>query len=195
MLGIIQEIFLSPLFILVVLLVIFGMLTRWAVFNLQEYPGYGLGWLLGVFFIVVYSALVGNQAPPDPPLLDAPANPLNIFQIAVSAFVGFGTGIATIIVSRLWTSSRVRQSLKVATFTTLAIIILFMMVVSNYDVQRMIGIFALAFSIAAVSIYVIFPQQANDQPAPPRMEGVSSQNLEAPASRLDEIRSRMRDRR
>lgn len=201
MLSLVQDIFLSPLFTLGVLILIFIMLSRWAL-GLREYAGYTLGWLLGIFFIVVYSALVGDVNPPP----DAGADqPLSVVPVALASFLGFGAGIGTLLLTRAGYSSRVRQSLTIAALTTTAVIILFMMIVSSYTIQRLIGIFALAFSISAVTLLVVLPsssqsavrsqdvtpdagiQSLDGEPDQPRSDG-------PPSSRLDAIRERMRRR-
>lgn len=202
MLALVQDIFLSPLFTLGVLLIIFIMLSRWAL-GLREYAGYTLGWLLGIFFIVVYSALVGDVNPPPDSGAD---QPLTVIPVALASFLGFGAGIGTLLLTRAGYSSRVRQSLTIAALTTTAVIILFMMIVSTYTVQRLIGIFALAFSISAVTLLVVLPASSpqraarsqdvtpdaeihslEGEPDEPRPDG-------PPSSRLEAIRERMRRR-
>ena len=72
MLQFIQSLLLSEVLIFIVLFAVFGLLTRWAIWRLHEYAGYALGWLLGLFFVFVYSSLMSS-----PPTLDRKSTRLN----------------------------------------------------------------------------------------------------------------------
>jgi len=143
---------------MVMLLIVFAVLTWWSIKRRNEYLGYGLGWLIGVFVMVVYGALFGNPEPAvtAPDVVPASVT-LNIFQVILPSFIGIVMGAGMMLLVNQTQDSGARQSIVVAILTAIALIVLFLMVVSAYNLiaQRMIGLFALAFAIGAATILVI----------------------------------------
>lgn len=205
MIAFFQDILLSDVLIFIVLFVAFAALTNWALNRLREFPGYGLGWLIGLFVMIVYSSLVGQ---PETPAIAATAGQgvtLNFFQVFLASFLGIVFGVTAMLLARLW-QGVAQQTIKIAMFTAIGVILIFLMFIAASETRRMIGIFALAFSISAVSVLVLLPnrgraprgaaqaapQDFNAQadmgfPPPPRQGGTGG------GSRLDEIRQRMRN--
>jgi len=162
----IQDLFLSPFLIIVILIAVFIGLSWWAIQRRKEYIGYGLGWLIGVFFMVIYGALVGDPEPVAQAEEVVPET-LNILQVIIPSFIGIGFGIGAMLLVAQTHQNAVGKSIAVAILTAMSLVILFLMLVSSaYPVnQRMIGLFALAFAIGAVTTLAIARQ------VPPRPHG------------------------
>lgn len=165
MVQFIQNFFLSPFLIFIILVAVFVWLSWWAIQRRKEYIGYGLGWLIGVFGMVIYGALVG-----DPPLAAQAdttiPNTLNIFQVLLPSILGLLLGGGSMSLIRQTSDKSVQKSIVVASLTALALWVLFLMIVSTaYPItQRMIGIFALAFAIGALTMLAIFRQAPSRVP-------------------------------
>lgn len=163
MVQFIQDFFLSPVLIMFILLIVFLMLSTWALRRRKEYLGYGLGWLIGVFAMVVYGALVGD--PPEPEAtaqaVEIGGVTLNLFQVIFPSLIGIMLGAGAMASVNVTQNKGVQQSILVAILTAISLMVLFLMVVSSaYPVsQRMIGLFALAFAIGAVTMMVVYRQQ------------------------------------
>ncbi|MCU0513862.1 MAG: hypothetical protein MUE40_14985 [Anaerolineae bacterium] len=187
-----RELFLSPVLVLLVLVALFAALSYWSLSILREYPGYALGWLVGLFFVVVYVSL---GTAPDP---DTNRNvTLNVFQVICPGLVGILLGGILMLVLRLGNSYSAMRGLKVAGMTALGVVLLFLMFMVNVATQRMIGIFALAFCIAALGGVVVFRGTAaagmfNAQAAPPPPPGTPP--ISTGHSTLDRIREQMQNR-
>lgn len=192
MLQFIQSLLLSEVLIFIVLFAVFGLLTRWAIWRLHEYAGYALGWLLGLFFVFVYSSLMSS-----PPTFQAESAPgeitLNVWQVIVPSVLGLVIGLFSLILTRLGGGSSVQQALKIAGFTALGVVLLFLMFVEGPGTRRMIGIFALAFGIASLLGLVLARRSVATQVVPPTYTSPRS-TQEIPTSRLESIRQQMRDR-
>lgn len=165
MVQFIQNFFLSPFLIFIILVAVFFWLSWWALQRHKEYVGYGLGWLIGVFGMVIYGALVGDPAPAAQTDTTLPST-LNIFQVLLPSLLGLILGAGSMSMVRQTSDKSVRKSIVVALLTALALWVLFLMVVSTaYPItQRMIGIFALAFAIGALTMLVIFRQSPSRVP-------------------------------
>lgn len=164
MVQFIQNFFLSPFLILLILFAVFAVLSWWALRRHKEYIGYGLGWLIGVFAMVVYGALVGD---PEPVAQATPVETtLNIFQVVLPSIIGITIGILAMWMVNQTRYRGVQKSIVVALLTAMSIWVLFLMIVSTAypTTQRMIGLFALAFAIGAVSMYAVFRQSHTPVP-------------------------------
>ena len=205
MTQIIEMIFLGPWTIFVILTVALLFLTRWAIIQQREYIGYGLGWLVALFFIVVYSSL-GGGADPD---IDANAT-LNIFQVFLATMLGMVFGGGTMGSFRFGMRFPRGLSLYVAFVTALNLILLFIAIIGGPIEQRMIGIFALAFGITSGFVLVLIAPhdrlENQGAPANPPVNG-QTQSLErsfdrtgtasgvnSGTSRLERIREDMQRR-
>lgn len=165
MVQFIQNFFLSPFLIFIILIAVFFWLSWWAIQRRKEYVGYGLGWLIGVFGMVIYGALVGD--PPAVAQTDTTIpNTLNIFQVTLPSILGLVLGAWSMSLIRQTSDKSVQKSIVVALLTALALWVLFLMIVSTAypTTQRMIGIFALAFAIGALTMLAVFRQSPTRVP-------------------------------
>jgi hypothetical protein len=209
MFEIFQEILLSRWVVGFMLLCAFLVITRWSLVQLKEYPGYALGVLMGLFFIMVYIALGGGA---EKPQFDSEGveivrrSTLNIFEVFVATFFGLISGAGIMLALRIGSGFTRGIALQVAFYSALNIILLFLAFIAGPITQRMIGIFGLAIGIATLFSLVLFPQSTrpmqanamnaqslggNNPQVPPPQPG---ENLGGGGSRLDEIRQRMRQK-
>lgn len=195
MLTFIRDIILSDILILIVLIGTFLAVSNWALFRLKEYLGYALGLVVGLLVIIIFSSLTPEAAVAQD--LDVNTT-LNLFQILFASFLGLIIGSGSMLLSRFGRGQQVQQSLKVAIFVFLNVLLLFLMLISPPDIRRMIGIFALAFGSAALFMMVIMRGWS-------RQQSVTSQGADpfgpsagagggGPRSRLDQMRDQMRGR-
>jgi hypothetical protein len=192
MAEILRELFLSPWLVFIVLFILFAALSYWSLVVLREYPGYGLGWLVGLFFVVVYVSL-GYQ--PNVEGQDVNTT-LNILQVFCPGILGVLLGGALIFLLRIGNSYSATRGIKIAGMTALGVVLLFLMFMVGVAAQRMIGIFALAFCIAALAGIVI----VRGTSASTLFNAQGADGEEAPVdggnfSRLDAIRARLNNQR
>lgn len=187
-----QDILLSPWIIFMVFSVVFLGLTRWAVFTLKEYAGYGLGLLLGLFLMIVYASLGGGQVQP----LGEPTE-LDFLQVIFPAFFGLLLGATIMIVVQFGKRHSRNKALQVTFLTTLNTVLLILLLIQGPIARRMIGIFALAFGIAALSTQVLFRGVNDSHDDPPDHQGGQPHSFNAQgysptqrtANRLNQIRN------
>ncbi|MEQ8675002.1 MAG: hypothetical protein RLP44_20085 [Aggregatilineales bacterium] len=154
MFDIIQSVILSDLMILFVFGMMLFAVTSWA-FRLGEYPGYILGWLIGIFFIVIYTSLTGDDGQATLEMTDTTEVTLTAFGVLVPAFFGLVFGFGLLFAIRTWGSVSARQGVLIAALTATLVSVIFFLAVSGDYSRRVVGIFALAFSIGALSTYVL----------------------------------------
>lgn len=192
MIQFLQTLFLSDLLIFVVLTGALLFLTRRAIAT-QELAGYGLGWLVGLFLLVVYSS-TGAQPTFNVQNLEASVT-LTWFQVLMPTLCGGGLGLALLYIISLTRTGRPR-TLMMAAFTALNVTLLFLMFIADSETRRMIGIFALAFAICAAFVIVLFGRSDTPfgaQSAPPTPRNAVPNRSQSRLQRMrDEIKDRFR---
>ncbi len=160
MIRFIQQFFLNPYLIFLILLVEIVVVSIWALRMRKEYVGYGLGWLIGIFGLVVYGALVGENevAPPAEATVEYS---MNFLQVIMPSLLGFTSGawiISLVIRSRKAIALR---SIVVTLMTTVSFwLLIFLAIAAPYiTTQRMIGLFTWAFGIGALMMLAFIRQQ------------------------------------
>lgn len=152
----IEDIILSDFLILAVLAAMLLVVTSWA-FRMREYPGYVLGWLIGIFFIIIYRALTGD----DTNLLEAQeaaeetGTALSFFGVVFPTMLGLALGFGVMYFSKTLGTTRARRGVTIAVLTATMVVAIFFLTTTPETTQRMIGIFALAFAIGALTDLVI----------------------------------------
>lgn len=178
-----QSVLLSDVLVFVVLFVAMAALTHRAVFQQNDYIGYALGWAIALLFILIYSSL-GIEVP----TLDDGAS-LNLFQIFVPVVFGLGAGAATILLLQIPEHVTLRSTLAIAFFTMLNVSLIFLMFVRGLIARRMIGIFALVFTIAVLIVLAVVQARRNQQDSDPSSdEPIAAQVARHP--RPDEAQQR-----
>lgn len=188
----IQAILFSSWVVRFILTIVFLVLTHWSLRRLKEYAGYALGFLMGIFFVLVYISL-GGGAEGD---AEASRETLNLFEVILATVLGLFFGAGIMFGLRFGTRFARGVALQIALYTALNLILLFLAIIEGPIAQRMIGIFALALGIASLFAMVIFPTHHSPDAAQ-AFTAQGATNPQPPAvggSRLDTIRENMRNR-
>lgn len=197
MIQFIQNLFLGDVFIFLVLFVVLIVVTNWAR-GRREYTGYLLGWMIGIFFVIIYGSITGpNDNEVAAQVAEAGQIALGLGQVIVASLIGLLTGAGIILFIKITGDTRAKSALKVAIMTGLSVIVLFLMFVVSPETRRMIGIAAFAFGIAALLANMLYtpPTQAQAFSAQAVDDfGDPHDNEPSGQSRLDRIRNRMQNR-
>jgi drug/metabolite transporter (DMT)-like permease len=151
---VLEDIVLNPILILLVFVGIFIGFSRWAI-SKKEIPGWILGVLIGVFFIILYQSATGNAA--DAEAIEEAArheSTLSFLQILIPSILGLFAGLVSLAVAAIATRTRTRESVTVAVITSLLIIVIFLLTVLEENTVRMFGIFAMAYGIGVLGVFV-----------------------------------------
>ncbi len=155
--SVFQEVFLSNIMIFLVMGFIMLLVTGWA-FSLREVAGYILGWLLGVFLIIVLSTLLPAGEPMNE--FDTLASqPVQLDFIALIIPSGFGLamgfGLLTLIRGDGYNASRMRRALTIAIIVTIVLVAWYLLLLSGYQVRLLIAVFLLTFAIGGVTSFIM----------------------------------------
>lgn len=158
-----MDVLLSKWIVFILLLVAFLFVSRWGLRRLKEYVGYALGWLLALFVLLVYVSLGGGNNE----TVGTTEETLSIFQVFLATLLGVGFGSAVMVGLRYGMRYARGVALQVAVYTSLNLILLFLVLIEGALAARMIGIFGLAFAIVTLFAVVMFPSRKNtDTPQP-----------------------------
>jgi hypothetical protein len=128
--------------------------------SLGEYPGYILGWLIGIFFIIIFSTLAppAEQLPPDL-VVEAQdtAQPLTFLAVLLPSIIGLASGFGALMLMRVGqsSSSRVGRSLMIAGMMGLTLGGGYLMLLTDRSTRMLIAIFVLTFAIGALLNFII----------------------------------------
>lgn len=173
-----QDYILHQWLIIGALAIVFLAISRWALVTLREYAGYGLGWMLGLFFVIVYVSIGGGYNP-DP---EAPRY-LDIFQVVIATFLGLLFGGLIQLGMRFGMRIAQGVALQVAFYTSLSLIVLFLVTIEGPIAQRMIGIFGLSVAIATLFAMVLFPSPKREQ----QLQAISYSQPIAPVQQTQQM--------
>ncbi|MEM9955444.1 MAG: hypothetical protein AAF846_27830 [Chloroflexota bacterium] len=183
-----NDIFLSGWFQIVLLSLGFYIFSR-RVIARRFLRGYALGWMLGLFFIVVYASL----NPPQPFVLGGYDGELNMLQVSVVSLMGLFLAIGIAIFTALFPNSYRWQALRTAFTTAILVIALFGQVVTTPDIRIMISLFVLAFAISALVALILRRDTittVNNEPE--QIESLNAQQTnDKPTSRVGYVRQRI----
>lgn len=157
----------------------------------REIRGYTLGWMIGLFFIFIYASL----NPPQRLQFGAYDRTLNVAQIfGVSAFAMFISVGLSIFAYALRDNARWR-SIHTAIITSIFVIAIFLQVISEPSIRLMVSLFVLAFGITSLTANILMSRRYGMNGSEEVPYSDYDEDAEAqPVSRLDSIRSRIRDR-
>ncbi len=155
MIDLIQDVLLSNVMIFIAMVGALALVTGWA-FRMREFPGYILGWLVGLFFMVALSVILPA---PDPILAEAQySEGLNFFGLILGSGLGLTMGFGVLMLARFGASStgsaRVGRSLTVALLVAITLIASYLMLVSTLTTRMSIAVFVLTFGIGAMVNYI-----------------------------------------
>lgn len=215
----IQDIVLSPILIFLMFFVVLVLVTRWAS-SRREMPAYILGWMIGIFFIIIYQSAFGATRPP---ASEPVGEELSLAALLIPSALGLMAGLGASAMYNYVVRTHTRRSIAVAIITASLILTLFLIVTVTDHEARVFGVFALAFGIGVLGTFVVgggtsaaphvhqdAPRQTathrqisdddlvprppdNFQPLPnrpPTEPEVPVEGAEVSRSRLDEIRKR-----
>jgi hypothetical protein len=157
----IEQILFSDIMIIGLLGLVIILLSVWAR-NLREWAGYILGWLVGIFFILMLITLLPPAPPLDP---TAPAQPdtLTFWELIVPSFFGLLIGFGLLFLIRLnsATDNRVRRALMVAGLMSFTLVAGYLVLRSNISDRVGLAIFILTFAIGALINYILTRSMAS----------------------------------
>jgi len=152
----IEQVILSDLLIFGVLLVILGLTTLWSLFRLREFAGYVLGWFIGIFAIFVFRA-IGGDLGPNVEAAATPATVLTPGDIIFPSLLGLALGFGVMLLLSVLGDTRAMRASTIAIITASSVLMLYFVAVSPAFTRKVVGIFALAFSIGALLHVVLLP--------------------------------------
>ncbi len=156
LLNIIQQILFSDFVVFALMALVVAIISSWA-YSLREGPGYLLGWLVGIFLIVVLATLFPYVAPPVDSLGQPVPNPLTFGQLIIPSFFGliFGFGILLIVRLGVASDSRIRRALTVATLLSFTLVTGYVILRSSIDQRMGLAVFILTFAIGALINFIL----------------------------------------
>lgn len=156
MINLIEDILLSNVMIFLGMGAALLLVTGWA-FRMREFPGYILGWLVGLFFMVVLSIMLPV---PDPAFVAADySGGLDFFGLILGSGLGLSTGFGIMMLVRLGSptgngSSAIGRALTVALLVAITLIASYLMLTSTLTTRMSIAVFVLTFGIGALVNYI-----------------------------------------
>jgi hypothetical protein len=148
----IQDIVLSPILIFLMFFVVLVMVTRWAN-SRREMPAYILGWMIGIFIIIIYQSVTsGASTPQEAEIVE---RELSLPSLLIPSALGLMAGLGASAIYGYVVRTHARRSVAVAIITASLVTTLFLIVtVSDHD-ARVFGVFALAFGIGVLGTFVV----------------------------------------
>ncbi|MBI5669218.1 MAG: hypothetical protein HZC41_14540 [Chloroflexi bacterium] len=165
-----QSILLSNVMVILVTLVMLAIISVWA-FRQREYAGYLLGWLAGIFFMLLLTTLTPPAPPADPNLPPPPPPTLSFFGLLFPSLLGLVLGFGALALTRLGAASdsRVGRALTVAVLMSFTLASGYLILLTTAAQRASIAIFALAFAIGAL-VNFIFSRSTFRTPLSGRFE-------------------------
>jgi len=154
--NLIQEILFSDFTIIAMIGLAILAITGWARV-LREWAGYLLGWLAGIFFILVLSTLFPLPIAPPPGTPVAPVqNTLTFFELIIPSILGLIVGFGVMLAIRLVGTSdlRVWRALIVAGLLSFALTAGYLLLRTNIADRWGLAVFALTFAIGALLNFI-----------------------------------------
>ena len=164
-------------------------ITGWAL-SLREMPGYLLGWLVGIFLIIVIGTLAQPQMPMEDPNFVVT---LSFFGIVLPSAFGLALGFGVLLAARVGggSSSRVARALTVAVLVSFTLVTSYLLLLSAPAFRIMLAIFALTFAIGALFNYILMRGSAY-QRFVPDTEPVNTLGLGQPITPVEPTEERVR---
>lgn len=150
-----QSVILSNFMVVAVTLIMLAIITMWA-FRQREYAGYLLGWLAGIFLMLLLTTLTPPAPPTDPNLPPEPPPVLTFFGLLFPSLLGLVFGFGALALTRLGAASdsRVGRALTVAVLTSFTLASGYLILLTTSAQRASLAIFALAFAIGALTNFI-----------------------------------------
>ncbi|HEX2908581.1 MAG TPA: hypothetical protein VHO69_17045, partial [Phototrophicaceae bacterium] len=164
-----QSLLLSNFMVVTITMVMLVSISVWAL-RQQEYAGYLLGWLAGIFLMLLLTSLVPAPPPADPNTPLPPPATLSFFGLIFPSALGFVFGFGALILTRMGRSSdsRIGRALTVAVLVSFTLALGYLILLTTADQRASFAIFALAFAIGALTNF-IFSRSSLRSPMSGRM--------------------------
>ncbi|MFW5696392.1 MAG: hypothetical protein ACOCXR_01260 [Phototrophicaceae bacterium] len=203
MTDLIRGLFSSPVLTILVMLGMLAFITSWA-FRQKEYPGYLLGWLVGIFAIIVSQATSDTRSMPSPDEAEIAATTLPLLSVIGVTIIGMGIGGGVLFLLRRFVDRQVQRSLYLAFFTAMLVILLYTLSSTTGRTNQLTSIFGLAFAIGSLAVVVVggSPRRTwrtnrpsgnigGVGPEPDTPNDIPEAHLDRARSRFDEFRRRI----
>jgi hypothetical protein len=154
--NLIEQILFSDFTVFALLGLTVLIITGWAR-TLREWPGYLLGWLVGIFLIIVLSTLSPYRViPPVDPAAPPVPTSLNFFQIIIPSIFGLMVGFGLLFLIRIGGNSdmRVGRALTVAGLLSFTLTAGYLILRSPISDRWGLAVFALTFAIGALLNFI-----------------------------------------
>lgn len=181
---IIQDFLLSDVVIGLFMAILILGVTRWS-FLLHEYAGYALGWLVGVFFIIILSTIMPSSNADILTTAEQPVQ-LNFFGLLIPSVLGLVVGLFLVSLIRAGSSStsRIRRALTIAFLVSFLVCATYFMMTSDRSTRIWIAMFLLTFGIGLL-LSTILARSATSpvvaMPPPTEAQIVNDPNVLAPS--------------
>jgi hypothetical protein len=149
-----QQIFLSNIMIFMVMGFILLLVTWWMA-SLREFAGYALGWLFGIFLIIVLETLIGDSGADE--FVEDVELRLNFLTLMIPSALGLAAGFGILMVIRMGgqSNSRLVRALMIAGLVSFVLVSWYLMLLTTYQTRLLIGIFVLTFAIGALFSFIL----------------------------------------
>ncbi len=178
-----QSIFASGWIQITILLALFVGFSRWALGNNMR-SGYGIGWLVGIFFIIAFGALFPRATLQ---VAAAETTQLSFLGVLISAIIGFVLALIIVGMTLILKQAWFRQIFAISGITSVLMVMLFVMVISSPQTKMALTLASLAFAIVLASAYVMRHAYLRQEPVEDD-EPLSPQVTPENNSRLERIR-------
>jgi hypothetical protein len=196
----IPSVVLSDVMIFLIMAAVGCAITIYA-FSQREYAGYALGWMGGIFVIILLSSLSPTGAPE--PTLGASASEAGVSFLVifipglVGLLAGFGA-IAAMGISRVQ-SYRIARALTIAAMLCLVLATGYLMLLSSFILRLAIAVFTLGVGISVLFYSIMARYQAKpdalaDTPQDYEVMATDAMPSSPTMNRVEQIRRRFRER-
>jgi hypothetical protein len=154
--NLIEQILLSDFTVFALLALAVLVITNWAR-TLREGAGYLLGWLIGLFLIIVLSALFPyTVVAPIDPAVPPVQRTLTFFQLIIPSIFGLGIGFGLLFVIRIGGNSdrRVGRALTVAALLSFTLTTGYLILRNPVSDRWGLAVFALTFAIGSLLNFI-----------------------------------------
>jgi hypothetical protein len=156
LINILQQILFSDFVVFAMMALVLAIISSWA-YSLREVAGYLLGWLVGVFLILVLATLIPYVPPPLDSAGQPIPNPLTFGELIIPSFLGLVAGFGVLLVVRIggYSDSRIRRALTVTTLMAFTLVTGYVILRSTIDERMGLAVFVLTFAIGALINFIL----------------------------------------
>ena len=192
--------FSSSTFTFLIILALFAYVTKWSLADRKAYAGYVLGWFMALLLLMVVSSL-SQQAPENQAgaaQLPASEVQLSTFQVSLSITGGLIFALFNILFVVGDRFRVLRDALHVTFLTTLILVVMFNFFIVGDILQRMLGIFIIAFGVVTLFMAIIGRQiersrHHDNTIRAPETNGAEAGDVNSPSARPGTRRNRVQE--